>query len=408
MIKKIILGSAFLFSLHTFAQEGTASPYSFYGLGETKFNGTIENKSMGGMSVINDSLRINLQNPADLTSLKLTGFAVGGSFVATKLKTDQDTEKAQRTTFDYLAMAFPVSSKMAFSLGLMPYSSVGYKIINITNDEGTRFNGVGNINKFFVGAGYQINKNFSIGADLSYNFGKTEKSALYLRSDIQYGTREQNIATINGLTFKTGLNYKAKINKYDFTTGLIFIPGSVLKADNTRNIAKITYTASGSEIVWEVNDVEIPNSEIRLPSKFTVGSGFGLDKKWFVGAEATLSSKGNYGDNYSGAEYEKASKFALGGYYIPKYNSFSSYFDRVSYRAGLRYENTGLVLKSESIKDRAITLGLGLPLYGSNLNVGMEIGKRGTTNAGLIQENYMSFSVGLSFNDRWFVKRRFD
>ncbi len=408
MIKKIILGSAFLFSLHTFAQEGTASPYSFYGLGETKFNGTIENKSMGGMSVINDSLRINLQNPADLTSLKLTGFAVGGSFVATKLKTDQDTEKAQRTTFDYLAMAFPVNSKMAFSLGLMPYSSVGYKIINITNDEGTRFNGVGNINKFFVGAGYQINKNFSIGADVSYNFGRTEKSALYLRSDIQYGTREQNIATINGLAFKTGLTYKAKINKYDFTTGLIFAPGSVLKSDNTRNIAKITYTSSGSEIVWEANDVEIPNSEIRLPSKFTLGSGFGLDKKWFVAAEATLLSKGNYGDNYAGAEYEKATKFAFGGYYIPKYNSFSSYFDRVSYRAGLRYENTGLVLKSESIKDRALTLGLGLPLYGSTLNVGMEVGKRGTTNAGLIQENYMGFSVGLSFNDRWFVKRRFD
>ena len=65
---------------------------------------------------------------------------------------------------------------------------------------------------------------------------------------------------------------------------------------------------------------------------------------------------------------------------------------------------------TESINDTALTLGLGLPVGGalSNINLGMEYGKRGTTNAGLIQENYLNISIGLSFNDKWFVKRKFD
>ena len=76
----------------------------------------------------------------------------------------------------------------------------------------------------------------------------------------------------------------------------------------------------------------------------------------------------------------------------------------------MRYEKTGLVINKESIKDTALTLGLGIPVSGSlnNINLGLEYGTRGTTNAGLIKENYINISVGISFNDRWFVKRKFD
>ena len=91
-------------------------------------------------------------------------------------------------------------------------------------------------------------------------------------------------------------------------------------------------------------------------------------------------------------------------------NSFTNYFSKVVYRGGFRYENTGLVLNNEAIKDYALTLGLGLPLGGtfSNINIGLEFGKRGTTNAGLVQENYTNLSIGLSFNDKWFKKAKYD
>jgi hypothetical protein len=68
------------------------------------------------------------------------------------------------------------------------------------------------------------------------------------------------------------------------------------------------------------------------------------------------------------------------------------------------------VIGGESINDLGLNLGIGLPIgtFTSNLNLGIEMGKRGTTNAGLVQENYFSVFASLSFNDRWFVKRKYD
>ena len=132
-----------------------------------------------------------------------------------------------------------------------------------------------------------------------------------------------------------------------------------------------------------------------------------------LAAEITLTHNQDLDNRFAdieGSEFENSVRYAIGGFYVPKYNSFSSYFSRMTYRAGFRYENTGLVLNNRSINDYAVTAGLGLPLGGffSSVNAGFEYGKRGTTSYGLLQENYAAFSISLSFNDRWFVKRRFD
>jgi hypothetical protein len=52
MIKKIVVSACLLLSLVSFAQEGTASPYSYYGIGDIRFKGTVENRSMAGVAVI--------------------------------------------------------------------------------------------------------------------------------------------------------------------------------------------------------------------------------------------------------------------------------------------------------------------------------------------------------------------
>jgi hypothetical protein len=100
----------------------------------------------------------------------------------------------------------------------------------------------------------------------------------------------------------------------------------------------------------------------------------------------------------------------LGGFWIPNYNTFSNYFEKITYRAGFRYENTGLVIQGQTIKDYALSAGFGLPLGGtfSNLNMGVEYGRKGTTKANLVQENYTNVVMSLSLNDKWFVKRKYD
>jgi len=88
----------------------------------------------------------------------------------------------------------------------------------------------------------------------------------------------------------------------------------------------------------------------------------------------------------------------------------SSYWQRVVYRAGLRFENTGLNINNQSIKEFGMSFGVGIPVGNvfSNANLGLEFGNRGTTNGNLIKENFVNFQLSLSLNDRWFRQRKYD
>src|SRR3970040_1308253 len=180
MIKKFIISACLLLSLVSFAQQGTSSPYSFYGIGDIRFKGTVENRSMAGVAVEQDSIHINLENPASFASLKYTTFTMGGTYGTKTLKTNTESANARRTTLDYLAVGLPLG-KFGLAFGLIPYSSVGYKIQQLSSEVGEtnkRLSGTGGLNKVFLGIGYKIAPHFSIGADLNYNFGKIETNSL--------------------------------------------------------------------------------------------------------------------------------------------------------------------------------------------------------------------------------------
>jgi hypothetical protein len=230
---------------------------------------------------------------------------------------------------------------------------------------------------------------------------------------LQYATREINKSTYNGVSFNIGATYKTRIKKLDWTSSITYAPKSILKSTTDRDLSTITLTVNNNEILQEQLETITVKDESDLPSAFTIGTGVGEARKWFAGVEFTSQSSNSLAarfDKVSDVDFKSSSKIAFGGYYIPKYNSYNSYLSRITYKAGLRFENTGLVLNNEDINDRAFTLGMGLPLgtgY-SNLNLGFEFGRRGTTKANLIQENYINIMMSLSINDRWFAKRRYD
>ena len=420
MIKRFIVSICLLFSAVIFAQKNSASPYSYYGIGDVTFKGTVENRSMGGLGIIPDSVHVNLQNPASYSSLVFTAFSIGASTSSTTLKTSEGEDDASRTTLDYLAVGVPVTDKFGVAVGLVPYSAVGYKVESTVLEDGfekyRQFEGDGGLNRVFAGVGYDVNSKLSIGADVQYNFGNIDtKSITGLPGiSLQYPTRELNAADYRGFSFNFGAIYQTKIKeKYDWYTSVTYTPQSNLSTTVDRNLAIVTFTNSGSEIIIDEIDITGEDGDVKLPSKFTVGTGFGNKTKWFVGTEYTFQESnelGNRFDNVTNVEYESSHKMALGGYITPQYRSYNSYFKRVTYRAGLRYEKTGLVINGESINDYALSLGFGFPVnyLSSNINLGIEFGQRGTTSSGLVQENYLNFSVGLSLNDRWFVKRRYN
>ena len=416
MIKKIIVSFGLLFSVASVAQEGTASPYSYYGIGDVRFKGTAENRAMGGLGVLNDSLHINLQNPAAYSTLKFTTFSIGGSHSTTNFRTSSAKGDATRTTIDYLAFAFP-AGKLGFGAGLIPYSSVGYKIKNVApdvNTPGKQYTGQGGLNKVYFGAGYQLTSNFSLGADVNYNFGNVETKNLYSIPDVLLGTRELNTSDLSGFNVNFGLIYNAKIdNKYDFVASMTYSPEGKLKSVNERKIATVLILVDKDEIVDVENSIPVSDTDLKLPSKLTFGAGFGQKTKWFVGGEVTMQKSSDFGnrfDDITNVSYEDSKRFSVGGYFTPNYKSYTSYFKKITYRAGLKYENTGLVVANTAIKDYGMTMGLGLPVGGpiSSLNVGFEYGRRGTTGANLVKEIYGNVFLSLSLSDRWFVKRKYE
>jgi len=435
MIKKLVLVFIAVFTISSYGQEGTASPYSFYGIGSLKFKGTVENRSMGGLSIYTDSIHVNLRNPASYAGKNLemlnnesrpVKFTVGGSNNAIKLKSDTGSDQASSASFDYLALSVPVG-KFGFGFGLLPYTAVGYKLESkdIDGNISDKFKGQGGLNKAFLGFGYQINKDFSVGVDFQYNFGNVQNSTISYTYDsdgflTQYQSRESNRSDLSGINLNLGLSYKTMVNeKLELVSGLTYRPESNLVSKNERSFSTITISSTtGQEFAVNTINTDLQamgllETDLVIPSKFSIGTGIGEPRKWFVGAEYTMQKTSNFSNKlYSSTatKYEDASTIAIGGFFIPHYNSFSSYFKRAVYRAGLHYEKTGLNIENESINEFGIAFGVGLPLgsFFSNANLGFELGKRGTTNSNLIQENFINFQISLSLNDRWFVKRKFD
>lgn len=416
MIKKIVFAVLVFISGQLFSQENTASPYSFYGIGDAKFKGTNDIIAIGGLSVYSDSTHLNVLNPASYANQMLTNIQVGGTSNFYKLSSSTDTQKAQKTTFDYLVIGLPYSKKLGFSLGLLPQSTVGYRLVNdqlSTNNYAYRYNGSGGLNKVYFGAGYQLTSKLSVGMDFQYLFGSIDAKTTLLISNVQFSTREINNSNITGVGLNFGLNYQSKLNdKINYRTSFTFAPEMKLNSKNSRQIATISFGADGTEIPASVNNIDVADTKLVLPTKIAAGFGLG-NRKWFVGADYTFRGTGNQVnrfENYSNVSYENSSKIAIGGFFIPKYDSYKNYFERVTYRAGFRYENTGLVINNTSIKDRALSFGFAFPITGtfSSLSIGSEWGTRGTSANGLIKENYFSVNVGLIFNDKWFKKNLYN
>lgn len=408
MIKNFIAVLTLLVSSILVAQEGTSSPYSFYGIGDVRFAGTIENRSMGGISMIPDSIHINLQNPAMYSDLKLTNFSVAGSFARNDIKTFSQTEKSQRTTLDYIAVGLPLK-RFGVGFGLIPFSSVGYRLDNRSvPNQRTLNTGTGGINKAFLGVGFKINKNFSAGLEFQYNFGTVETNSITENDNIQYSTIERNTSYINGANFNIGLAYQHKLyKKVSLFSALSYSPSASLSNKSEREIALIQSPQLNPSLITELEN------KLNLPSKLTFGAGIGQAAKWTVGAEVSFKENSKFTNrlpDITNVTFKNGTKYSVGGYYIPNYNSYTNYLNRIVYKAGLRYENTGLIINNKTITDAAFTVGLSLPLKNtfSSLNLSFEHGSRGTTANNLVRENYNLFSVGLSFNDKWFVKRKYN
>lgn len=428
MLRKFPLVFALLVVGFVHAQNSSASPYSLGGLGDITFRGNAIDRMMGGMSVYSDSIHANLNNPASLGDLKLTTFSVGVHYKNTQISSLEENDKVASGSLDYIAVSIP-TKRFAFSFGLMPYSSVGYRLQSIDDAiEGStvvnQFEGSGGVNKTFFSAGFRLFKGINIGATVNYNFGNITTQASRQEENIDFGTFLLGDSSITGFDFQFSTHAKfALTENLQLDAFGSFQPEHTLLSNN----AQTYFTRSIiTQEVGAIQEVDLSNSgleqlNLTIGDKISYGLSVGVDKKWMLGAQYTSINSGNYRNDFiqlNNINYEDSNRFSIGGMYIPNYASISSYWKRIAFRAGFRQENSGVIVNSIPLEETGMSFGVSLPLGGfysannvsgySNLNIGIELGERGINTDGLVKENFWALRVGLSLNDLWFIKRKYN
>ena len=432
MIKKVLI--VFLLTTSTsslFAQGTSSSPYSFFGIGEQYSPRTSENSAMGGIGVaFNHYKYLNFTNPAAIAFLRETTYSLGILNNDLTLKTADTKQNSVSTSLNYIALGFPLGKKAGFSFGLQPLSSVGYSLSNNDFDEDenlsaiTLYSGEGGVNRVYGTFGIQISKSLAIGIEADYSFGRIENSITNQRANVSLASKYKEESVIRGGAITLGTQYQKM-----FKSNLYFNAGATVKLGNDLNTTgnEYLYSLIGSGVNDIARDTIYANEisgKYKLPMKSIMGIGIGKHDKWHVGVEYqnqdALQSEGFTNITNSSYNYEKSNRISLGGFYLPKINSISSYWERVTYRAGLRFEKIGLAVDGAgtgtdftSIDDFGMSFGLGLPLKQlSTVNLALEYGKRGTTSNNLIEENYLNVRLSLSLTasgqQGWFRKRKID
>jgi len=406
MIKKIVFVIVCFASVGMFAQSGSVSPYSYFGIGDLQYKGTMENQMMGGIGMFADSIHVNLKNPAAYSKLGvqfgedfgITTYTAGISYSRLNLESYNQKESNSTTNLEYLSVAMALKKGLGIGFGLIPYSSVGHNLVSesVNTNGSTVINqnsGSGGLNKVYFSIGYELIKNVSLGVTANFNFGTLKNDRYQNVEDVQLGTFDQRESKVNGMDFNYALNYNPTFkDKYGLFASVRVNTQANLTSKNKKRIGSFSADSGVDVEVKDVNldAVNLRNTELKIPTTTTLGLGFGEERKWFVGAEYSFQGLSSFSNDFIEADnlvYEDASSFAFGGFYIPDHSSFSSYLKKITYRAGLRLDKTGMLINNKEINNFGITFGFGLPMRGSfsNLNLGFEAGRRGTTDANLIE-----------------------
>src|SRR5690606_19751598 len=128
-----------------------------------------------------------------------------------------------------------------------------------------------------------------------YNFGRGKNNAVEFLYDgdgipLLYQTRENNMSNLSGLSMNLGLSYKKMINKdLELVTGFTYTPESKITSENNRSFSTIS-VASDVESVFNTIDFDLDGiglkqTDLILPSRFSIGAGVGKPRKWFAGLE---------------------------------------------------------------------------------------------------------------------------
>ena len=154
-----------------------------------------------------------------------------------------------------------------------------------------------------------------------------------------------------------------------------------------------------------------------LPAAYGAGLAWAHKDQWKVGLDVTHQRWGDARmpqviDNRfvsTSENYLNRTKVAVGAEWLPERYS-NKYLRRVMYRVGASFATPYFRVNGhDGPREYTVTAGFGLPITNqfnnrSVLNISFQWGRFAAPASSLITENYLRLNVGITFNERWFMK----
>lgn len=408
------------------------SPYSRLGLGDTSPNlGGTRQLGMGGVGLAApNGVQVNDLNPALIYYTGRTTYEVGlnGQFHTVRNRTQSQRDGS--ATLGYIAFAVPISKWWAASAGLRPYSSVDYNSTSTGGVEGDpngvtieQNQGTGGLAEAHMSHAFRLAKGLTVGGTASYVFGSI---------DLTSGkTLSSAITTINTLehvhysdfTYKAGIHYRGKVNNnLNYNVAGVYTFKSHLNGFRNTSIERV----DGLVVTSSIPQVVDQQGEAVVPSLTQAGISIDNNKNWSVNLDggyqqwSQFRSFGQKGGISTGVALNDTWRAGIGGEIAPDPGSVDNYFKRVTYRAGLSVGQMPYRPDGNVMYDRAVSWGFSFPLPtatvldATTINLAFSYGQRGNIAKSLenpngnIKEDYIRAQLGVTLNNRWFLKRRIE
>lgn len=406
------------------AQSGTNSPYSQYGMGILSDQSQSASRGMAGLGIgLRSHAYANTLNPASYSAVdSLTMiFDVGMTGQITSFKEGGVKVNANNANFEYAVALFRLYPHLGMSLSLLPYSNVGYsyststKVGSSTTTASQAYSGTGGLHKANIGLGWEFMKGFSVGANFAYLWGTLDRTVTNTYSDTYVNSLSRSYnASVRSFDLNVGAQASFVTGKADLVTvGIVYGLGHSLHSDPT-----LITTNSNPQTSVASNDTLTARNGLRIPHTFGAGITWthggsltvGLDytlQKWGSVDFPTMSNTGTASYHAQAGQLSDRHKLTIGGEWMP--NALSrSLLKRIAYRVGASYNTPYIKVNgSDGPKEYGVTAGLGIPLTNSWNNRSVLNVSAGWTHAaakGYITENTFRINVGLTFNERWFMK----
>lgn len=431
---KKILATASLVVLVTssFAQSGTNSPYSQYGLGELSDQTSGFNRGMNGLGLgFREHNQVNYINPASYSALDSLSFIfdMGISGQLTNFKENSRKVNAKNADLEYVQAGFRAARHLGVSFGVLPFTNVGYdySFSGTVNGDANNttytneYSGSGGLHQVYLGFGWEPFKGFAFGANASYLWGNYTRTV----NNVFSGSSSTNLmriytADMRSYKFDFGLQYTLPLSKKDrLTLGLTYSPGHDIGGEPRVVVRSYTVTSSSQMSVIGADTLGGASLSHKIPHIFGAGFAFNHQNRWKVGVDYSLQKWSSLeapiyeSHTYTmrSGFYKDRSKLTAGGEFCnnPMGRRF---FDRIRYRVGASYATPYYTINGQDgPKEISVSAGFGIPIINSAnnrsiLNISGQCVNRSAD--GLIKENTFRINIGLTFNERWFMKWKVD